>query len=104
MRAQPVTLDYLAQLMDPRLCTPREYGLDQLFPLLQGIVGLVRTGVQVGQFHLFIALAILERHRDVIIDTLKQLDKVPKYINVLCTTIELSSTQICTEALFYKFQ
>jgi len=55
-------------------------------------------------FHLFVALAILEKHRDVIMEHLKHFDEVLKYINELSTTIDLESTLIRAEALFRRFQ
>jgi GTPase-activating protein len=48
-------------------------------------------------FHLFIALAILEKHRDVIMDHLKHFDEVLKYsmlipgILATCTSCVLTS-------------
>ncbi|KAI9831996.1 MAG: GTPase activating protein [Phylliscum demangeonii] len=55
-------------------------------------------------FHLFIASAILERHRDVIIDHLKYFDEVLKYVNDLAGTIELESTLVGAETLFVRFR
>jgi hypothetical protein len=73
-------------------------------------------------FHLFVALAILERHRDVIMEHLKHFDEVLKYgmslplflhvvcqklsslVNELSNTIDLESTLIRAEALFKRFQ
>src|SRR5947207_1429180 len=69
-----------------------------------------------GQFHLFIALAILDRHKEVIMGThqntgrrlmvehLREFDEVLKYINDLSMTIDLDSTLIRAEVLFYRFQ
>ena len=72
-------------------------------------------------FHLFIALAILEKHRTVIMDHLKHFDEVLKYgeqthfsfqsnpqltipVNELSNTIDLQSTLLRAEALFRRFQ
>jgi len=55
-------------------------------------------------FHLFIALAILEKHRNVIMEHLQHFDEVLKYVNELSNTIDLESTLIRAEALFRRFQ
>jgi len=62
------------------------------------------TDYHSSQFHLFIAVAILEKHRDVIIDHLKGFDEVLKYINELSNTIDLQSTLIRAEGLYKKFE
>ncbi|CAD0091867.1 unnamed protein product [Aureobasidium mustum] len=55
-------------------------------------------------FHLFIAVAILEKHRDVIMEHLRGFDEVLKYVNELSNTIDLASTLLRAEALFRRFQ
>ena len=73
-------------------------------------------------FHLFIALAILEKHRDVIMEHLKHFDEVLKYstrfsiqqasvavltgcaVNELSNTIDLQSTLLRAQSLFRRFQ
>lgn len=78
-------------------------------------------------FHIFIALAILEKHRDVIMAHLKHFDEVLKYgmyrvlplvqqplkcqellmttpVNELSNTMDLSSTLLRAQALFRRFQ
>ena len=55
-------------------------------------------------FHLFIALAILEKHRDVIMEHLKHFDEVLKYVNELSNTIDLPSTLLRAQALCRRFQ
>ncbi|PWW80492.1 RabGAP/TBC [Tuber magnatum] len=121
MRAQLVALDHLVQLMDPKLYAhlesaestnfffffrmllvwyKREFRWDDVLRLWE----TMWTNFLSSQFHLFIALAILERHRDVIMDHLRQFDEVLKYINELSTTIELSPTRVRAETLFHKFQ
>ena len=85
MRAQLMTLDQLVQLMDVKLYKhlekadstnfffffrmlivwfKREFDWDDILRLWEGLW----TNYLTGQFHLFIALAVLERHRNVIID------------------------------------
>jgi hypothetical protein len=71
-------------------------------------------------FHLFIALAILEKHRDVIMDHLKHFDEVLKYskftlysidlqlltypVNELSNTMELVPLLTRAESLFHRFE
>lgn len=62
------------------------------------------TDYLTSSFHLFIALAILEKHRDVIMEHLKHFDEVLKYVNELSNTIDLESTLIRAEGLFRRFQ
>ena len=96
MRAQLLTLDHLVQLMDPQLYLhlqsadstnfffffrmllvwfKREFEWVDVLRLWEGLW----TDYLSSQFHLFIALAILEKHRDVIMKHLKQFDEVLKY-------------------------
>ncbi|EWC44833.1 hypothetical protein DRE_06471 [Drechslerella stenobrocha 248] len=121
MRAQLVALNQLVMLMDPLLWKhldkaestnfffffrmilvwyKREFDWSDVLRLWEALW----TNYLSGQFHLFIALAILERHRTVIMDHLEHFDEVLKYINELSGTIELNSTLVRAEALFYKFQ
>jgi len=55
-------------------------------------------------FALFVALAILEKHRDIIMVHLQHFDEVLKYVNELSQTMDLESTLIRAEALFKRFQ
>jgi hypothetical protein len=85
MRAQLVALDHLVQLMDPKLYLhlqsadstnfffffrmllvwfKREFKWDDVLRLWE----VLWTNYYSSQYHLFIALAILERHRNVIMD------------------------------------
>ncbi|KAF8427350.1 rab-GTPase-TBC domain-containing protein [Tirmania nivea] len=121
MRSQLVTLDHLVQLMDPKLYAhlqsadstnfffffrmllvwyKREFPWHDVLRLWE----VLWTNYLSGQFHLFIALAILERHRVIIMDHLKQFDEVLKYVNELSNTIDLDSTRVRAEALFYRFK
>ncbi|KAG8933952.1 GTPase activating protein [Tulasnella sp. 419] len=54
-------------------------------------------------FILFVALAVLESHRDVILRYLVEFDEVLKYCNELSMTIELESTLAQAEVLFISF-
>ena len=56
------------------------------------------------QFVLFVALAILQKHADVIMDHLCRFDETLKYINDLADTIDLKDTLRGAEILFYKLQ
>ena len=121
MRLQLMTLDQLCQLLDPKLYEhlqkldstnfffffrmllvwyKREFEFTDILRLWEGLW----TDFLSSNFHLFIAMAILEKHRDVIIDHLKGFDEVLKYVNELSGTIDLQSTLVRAEALFRRFQ
>jgi hypothetical protein len=96
MRKQLTTLDHLVQLMDPKLYLhlqsaestnfffffrmllvwyKREFEWADVLRLWESLW----TDYQSSNFHIFIALAILEKHRDVIMAHLKHFDEVLKY-------------------------
>lgn len=96
MRAQLLTLDHLVQLMDPALYLhlqsadstnfffffrmllvwyKREFEWADVLRLWESLW----TDWLSSSFHLFVALAILEKHRDVIMKHLKHFDEVLKY-------------------------
>ena len=96
MRTQLLTLDHLVQLMDPALYLhlqsadstnfffffrmllvwyKREFEWTDTLRLWETLW----TDYLSSNFHLFIALAILEKHRDVIMEHLKHFDEVLKY-------------------------
>ncbi|KAI9880168.1 MAG: GTPase activating protein [Pleopsidium flavum] len=121
MRAQLLTLDHLVQLMDPKLYLhlqsadstnfffffrmllvwyKREFEWVDVLRLWETLW----TDWLNSSFHLFVALAILEKHRDVIMEHLKHFDEVLKYVNELSNTIDLQSTLIRAEGLFRRFQ
>ncbi|TWU73436.1 GTPase activating protein [Metarhizium rileyi] len=121
MRGQLLTLDQLVNFMDPKLWNhlqsadstnfffffrmilvwyKREFAWVDILRLWEGLW----TDYLSADFHLFVALAILEKHRDVIMGHLKAFDEVLKYINELSNTMDLESTLIRAEALFRKFQ
>ncbi|MCJ1311594.1 GTPase activating protein [Agyrium rufum] len=121
MRSQLLTLDHLVQFMDPKLYThlqsadstnfffffrmllvwyKREFEWSDTLRLWEGLW----TDYLSSSFHLFVALAILEKHRDVIMEHLKHFDEVLKYVNELSNTIDLQSTLIRAEGLFLRFQ
>ena len=103
MRTQLLTLDHLVQLMDPVLYLhlqsadstnfffffrmllvwyKREFEWTDVLRLWESLW----TDFLSSNLHLFVALAILEKHRDVIMEHLKHFDEVLKYgrsINLL---------------------
>lgn len=121
MRSQLSTLDQLVQLLDPKLYLhlqsadstnfffffrmllvwyKREFSWPDVLRLWEGLW----TDYMSSQFHLFIAVAILEKHRDVIMEHLKQFDEVLKYVNELSGTIELKETLVRAEGLYKRFE
>ena len=96
MRTQLLTIDHLVQLMDPQLYLhlqsadstnfffffrmllvwyKREFEWGDVLRLWETLW----TDYLSSSFHLFVAIGILEKHRDVIMDHLKQFDEVLKY-------------------------
>ncbi|KAI3323248.1 GTPase-activating protein GYP7 [Xylariaceae sp. AK1471] len=121
MRNQLLTLDHLVQFMDPKLYAhlqkadstnfffffrmllvwyKREFKWMNVLHLWE----VLWTDYLSSSFHLFVALAILEKHRDVIMTHLLHFDEVLKYVNELSETIDLESTLIRAEILFRRFQ
>lgn len=120
MRAQLLTLDHLVQLIDPQLYLhlqsadstnfffffrmllvwyKREFEWVDVLRLWETLW----TDYLTSNFHLFVAVAILEKHRDVIMDHLKQFDEVLKYINELSNTMDLLPILARAESLFHRF-
>ncbi len=121
MRAQLSTLDQLVQLLDPKLYMhlesadstnfffffrmllvwyKREFEWSDTLRLWESLW----TDLYSSQFHLFIAVAILEKHRDVIMEHLKHFDEVLKYINELSNTMDLQEMLMRAEGLFKRFE
>ncbi|KAJ5368163.1 GTPase-activating protein GYP7 [Penicillium cataractarum] len=121
MRSQLLALDHLVQLMDPQLYVhlqsadstnfffffrmllvwyKREFEWGDVLRLWEALW----TDYFSSSFHLFIALAILEKHRDVIMDHLKHFDEVLKYINELSNTMDLVPILTRAESLFHRFE
>lgn len=138
MRMQLRTLDHLVQFMDPKLYAHLQsadstnfffffrmllvwYKREFEYPDVLRLWETLWTDFLSSSFHLFVALAILEKHRDVIMTHLKHFDEVLKYgmlppfppspqvltpletVNELSGTIDLESTLIRAEALFKRF-
>ncbi|KAI1814503.1 GTPase-activating protein GYP7 [Poronia punctata] len=121
MRNQLMTLDHLVQFMDPKLYAHLEradstnfffffrmllvwYKREFKWMDVLRLWEVLWTDYLSSSFHLFVALAILEKHRDVIMTHLLHFDEVLKYVNELSETIDLESTLIRAEALFRRFQ
>ncbi|KAI1342080.1 GTPase-activating protein GYP7 [Xylariaceae sp. FL0016] len=121
MRNQLLTLDHLVQSMDPKLYAHLEkadstnfffffrmllvwYKREFKWMDILHLWEVLWTDYMSSSFHLFVALAILEKHRDVIMTHLQHFDEVLKYVNELAGTMDLDSTLIRAEALFRRFQ
>ncbi|KAI1438804.1 GTPase-activating protein GYP7 [Xylaria sp. CBS 124048] len=121
MRNQLLALDHLVQFMDPKLYAhlqkaestnfffffrmllvwfKREFKWMDVLHLWE----VLWTDFLSSSFHLFLALAILDKHRDIIMTHLLHFDEVLKYMNELSETIDLESTLIRAETLFRRFQ
>ena len=142
MRQQLLTLDQLVQLMDPKLYLhlqsaestnfffffrmllvwfKREFEWVDVLRLWESLW----TDYLSSNFHLFVALAILEKHRDVIMTHLKHFDEILKYskffnknpapdslvgvtnfylVNDLSNTIDLIPILVRAETLFRRFE
>lgn len=121
MRAQLLTLDHLVQLMDPTLYLhlqsadstnfffffrmllvwyKREFEWSDVLRLWESLW----TDYLSSNFHLFVALAILEKHRDVIMKHLKHFDEVLKYgMLSVRSSSAVSSILFCSSGGIYLF-
>lgn len=121
MRQQLLTLDQLVQLMLPDLYKhlekadstnfffffrmllvwfKREFEWDQILRLWE----VLWTDYLSSQFVLFLALALLDKHKEVIMTHLTAFDEVLRYMNDLSMTIDLEDTLVRAEILFKKFK
>ncbi|EPQ58177.1 RabGAP/TBC, partial [Gloeophyllum trabeum ATCC 11539] len=120
MKKQLLTLQELIAMMDPELYRHLEKtdGLNLFFCFRWVLITFKRefpfddvlrlwevlwTDYYSNNFVLFVALAILESHRDVILRYLIEFDEILKYCNELSMTIELDSTLAQAEVLFLSF-
>lgn len=99
MRLQLLTLDHLVQFMDPKLYAhlqkadstnfffffrmlivwfKREFEWNDVLRLWEGLW----TDCLSSNFHIFVALAILEKHRSPIMEHLQHFDEVLKYSKI----------------------
>ncbi|TFY55635.1 hypothetical protein EVJ58_g8124 [Rhodofomes roseus] len=120
MRRQLSTLQQLISVMDPELYRhfektdalnlffcfrwilihfKREFPFEDVLRLWE----VIWTDYYSNHFVLFVALAVLESHRDVILRYLVEFDEILKYCNELSMTIELDSTLAQAEVLFLSF-
>ena len=121
MRKQLSTLDQLVQFLDPELYLhlqsadstnfffffrmllvwyKREFEWSDVLRLWESLW----TDYLTSQFHIFITMAILEKHREVLMEHLKHFDEVLKYFNELSGTIDLMDTLVRAEKLFRRFE
>ncbi|EJD02386.1 RabGAP/TBC [Fomitiporia mediterranea MF3/22] len=120
MKKQLLTLQQLISVMDPELYRHLEKtdGLNLFFCFRWVLIAFKRefpfddvlklwevlwTDYYSANFVLFVALAILESHRDVILRYLIEFDEILKYCNELSMTIELDTTLAQAEVLFISF-
>jgi len=120
MKKQLSSLQLLLGVMDPQLHRHLENsdGLNLFFCFRWILIAFKRefpfedvlrlwdvlwTDYLSNDFVLFVALAVLESHRDVIMRYLVEFDEILKYCNELSMTIELDSTLAQAEVLFLSF-
>ncbi|KAI0818765.1 rab-GTPase-TBC domain-containing protein [Irpex lacteus] len=120
MKKQLSTLQQLIAVMDPELyrhlekteslnlffcfrwiliAFKREFPFEDVLRLWENLW----TDYYSTSFVLFVALAVLESHRDVIMRYLVEFDEILKYCNELSMTIDLDSTLAQAEVLFLSF-
>ncbi|CDO69529.1 hypothetical protein BN946_scf184785.g34 [Trametes cinnabarina] len=120
MKQQLLILQQLISVMDPELyrhfeksdalnlffcfrwiliAFKREFPFEEVLRLWE----VLWTDYYSTQFVLFVALAVLESHRDVILRYLVEFDEILKYCNELSMSIELDSTLAQAEVLFLSF-
>ncbi|EFI28384.1 GTPase-activating protein gyp7 [Coprinopsis cinerea okayama7 len=120
MKQQLSTLQQLIGVMDPELfrhlektdgmnlffcfrwvliAFKREFPFDDVLRLWE----VLWTDYYSTSFVLFVALAVLESHRDMILRYLVEFDEILKYCNELSMTIELDTTLAQAEVLFLSF-
>ncbi|KAL9052091.1 MAG: hypothetical protein Q9162_005608 [Coniocarpon cinnabarinum] len=78
----------------------REFPFDDILSLWERLWSDYHSS----QFHIFFALAVLERHRSVILTHLKAFDEVLKYVNDLAGNIDLGSSLVMAEGLHQRMQ
>ncbi|KAJ2657784.1 GTPase activating protein [Coemansia sp. RSA 1199] len=76
----------------------REFGFEDVLQLWE----VLWTDYLTDRLVLFVALAILQRHADVIIDHLRSPEEVLKYVQDLSDTIDLNDALKGAEMCFYK--
>ncbi|KAJ1663454.1 GTPase activating protein [Coemansia sp. RSA 1646] len=76
----------------------REFSFENILKLWE----VLWTDYLTDRFVLFVALAVLQRHSDVIIDHLRSPEEVLKYVQDLSDTIDLNDALKGAEVCFYK--
>ncbi|OCF35927.1 rab GTPase activator [Kwoniella heveanensis BCC8398] len=121
MKRKLSTLQQLISIMDPELYAhlERTESLNLFFCFRWILISFKRefkfetviklwevlwTNHYSNQFVLFVALAVLQSHRDVLIRYLTEFDEVLKYANDLSGTIDLDTTLAQAEVLFLSFR
>ncbi|ORY28020.1 rab-GTPase-TBC domain-containing protein [Naematelia encephala] len=121
MKRQLSTLQQLIGVMDPELYAylERTDSLNLFFCFRWILIAFKRefkfedvirlwevlwTNYYSDHFVLFVALAILQSHRDVLLRYLTEFDEVLKYANDLSGTIDLDTTLAQAEVLFVSFR
>lgn len=121
MRDQMLVLEALIRFMDPELHDhldradstnlffffrmllvwyKREFEWDKVLRLWE----VLWTDWLSSQFVLFIALAILDKHKQVMLARLNHFDEILRYMNDLAMNIELEDVLVRAEVLFQKFK
>lgn len=118
MKAKLSTLQQLVHMMDPKLYRKLEItNSTSMFISFRGVLinykrefkfedvivlwDVLFTDFYSTQFVLFVALAVLHSHRDIIIRYLMESDEVLKYINDLSQTVsEPESSSLCNTTCF----
>jgi len=75
----------------------REFPLEEIFKIWENML----TNVCGPAFHLFIALAILQSHREVVMRYLQSFDEVLKYVNELSMTME-AEPMLCQAEILHS--
>ncbi|KAJ3213297.1 GTPase activating protein [Dinochytrium kinnereticum] len=121
MRTHLTTLNSLLKLTDPHLHLHLELtGASNLFCCFRWFLVLFKrefsfndtlrlwevifSGWAGEEFEYFVALAVLDEHRDAVVRCLRNFDEVLKYINDLSTKIPLDPTLEAAELLYLRFR
>jgi hypothetical protein len=82
------------------LLLKREFSYDDLCRLWDTLFANAKL---IDKFHYFVALAIIEEHRDHIIESDMAFDDLFKYVNDMSGTIDVQKTLVEAEVLFLRF-
>ncbi|KAF9563271.1 GTPase activating protein [Mortierella alpina] len=121
MQSQLETLSQLIQVLDPKLYKHLEKceALNLFFCFRWLLIWFKREFEWVdimrlwevlfsdflsSQFQLFVAMSILDKHRDVMMDHLQGFDEILKYVNDLSMTIDLEQTLQDAEILYRRLE